>query len=114
MARRHISYLSNAAQSSSDINNMYTFILQVQNSADAAGKSPKVFADEVSATFRRLSDQLLCTYNRFIRTTDADHIEAAQVLWRKMENNGDIYLGAYEGWYSIRDEGSPQLMFLSL
>lgn len=77
---------------------------KVQSSAAAAGKSPKVFADEVSATFRMLSDQLLCTYSRFIRTTDADHMEAAKALWRKMEINGDIYLGAYEGWYSVRDE----------
>jgi len=77
---------------------------KVQTSANAAGKTPKEFADEVSATFRRLSDHLQCTYDRFIRTTDADHIATAQALWRKMEDNGDIYLGAYEGWYSIRDE----------
>lgn len=112
MDRRHISRLCSTAQSISDINNMCMFMQQVQSSAAAAGKSPKVFADEVSATFRMLSDQLLCTYSRFIRTTDADHMEAAKALWRKMEINGDIYLGAYEGWYSVRDEGLSKLIVL--
>ncbi|MCG3017390.1 class I tRNA ligase family protein, partial [Escherichia coli] len=43
-------------------------------------------------------------YDRFIRTSDADHHAAAQELWRRMEANGDIYLDAYAGWYSVRDE----------
>ena len=43
-------------------------------------------------------------YDRFIRTTDADHYAASQAIWKKMEANGDIYLSKYEGWYSVRDE----------
>ena len=49
---------------------------------------------------RRLS----CSFDRFIRTTDADHYASVQELWRRMKAKGDIYLGAYSGWYSVRDE----------
>ena len=40
----------------------------------------------------------------FIRTTEARHATSVQALWRAMEANGDIYLGSYAGWYSVRDE----------
>lgn len=77
---------------------------KVQQSAAAAGKSPKEFADDVSATFKSLADRLLCNYDKFIRTTDVEHKKTVQALWQKLESNGEIYLGAYEGWYSVRDE----------
>ena len=47
----------------------------------------------------------MCDYDRFIRTTDEDHRVTVQSLWKKLVENDQIYLGAYEGWYSIRDEG---------
>ena len=40
----------------------------------------------------------------FIRTTEPRHHESVQDLWRKIDANGDIYLGKYAGWYSVRDE----------
>src|SRR5687767_4466362 len=46
---------------------------KIERSAAAAGKSPKAFADEVSADFRRLWDKMGITYDRYIRTTDDDH-----------------------------------------
>lgn len=43
-------------------------------------------------------------YNRFIRTSDADHIKAAQQLWTILDQKGFIYKAKYEGWYNVSDE----------
>ena len=77
---------------------------KVEQSAASRQKSPKEFADEVSAVFRRLSDRLNCSPDHFIRTTDRPHMDAVRALWQELEAKGHIYLGAYEGWYSVRDE----------
>lgn len=77
---------------------------KVEQSAASSQKTPIQFADEVSAVFRRLSDRLNCSPDHFIRTTDRAHMEAVKALWQELENKGHIYLGAYEGWYSVRDE----------
>lgn len=77
---------------------------KVQQSADAAGETPQAFADRVSDTFRALLPLYNFSADRFIRTTEAAHKEAAQALWNRLRESGDIYLGAYEGWYSVRDE----------
>lgn len=77
---------------------------KVEQSATAAGKSPIEFADEVSSKFRNLASVMQCSNNDFIRTTENRHKEAVNALWKRLEDNGEIYLGAYEGWYSIRDE----------
>ncbi len=49
-------------------------------------------------------EQLGISFDRFIRTTDADHKALCQQLWQRMADNGDLYLDRYEGWYSVRDE----------
>ena len=54
--------------------------------------------------FQRLQEKLNISFDRFIRTTDADHHEASKDIWRRMEAAGDIYLDTYSGWYSVRDE----------
>ncbi len=51
-----------------------------------------------------MDDALNISYDRFIRTTDADHYAASAAIWQAMQAKGDIYLGRYEGWYSVRDE----------
>ena len=63
------------------------------------GKDPRAFVDEKVALFRTAEDALGISPDRFIRTTDPDHIRAAQELVRRAYANGDIYLGTYEGWY---------------
>ncbi|MBF0323726.1 MAG: methionine--tRNA ligase [Alphaproteobacteria bacterium] len=77
---------------------------KVEKSADAAGMSPQALADQNSANFRELAARLNCTNDDFIRTTEPRHIQAVQALWAKLVEAGDIYLGHYEGWYSVRDE----------
>jgi methionyl-tRNA synthetase len=78
--------------------------LKMQQTADKLGMTAKQLADENSAVFQQMDADLGISYNRFIRTTDADHYEASKALWRKMEAAGDIYLSKYAGWYSVRDE----------
>jgi methionyl-tRNA synthetase len=51
-----------------------------------------------------MCDTLDVNYDRFIRTSEPDHHRASQAIWQAMEANGDLYLGRYEGWYSVRDE----------
>ena len=55
--------------------------------------------------FQRLQEKLNISFDRFIRTSDADHYEASIELWKRMNESGDIYLDTYAGWYSVRDEG---------
>ncbi len=78
--------------------------LKMAQTAKAEGLSPKDFADMKVAKFMDMNDMLDVEYDRFIRTTDSDHYTEAQALWKKMEANGDLYLGKYSGWYSTRDE----------
>ncbi len=67
--------------------------------AEEQGKTPRAFVDEMVALFRAAEDALAISPDRFIRTTDPDHIRAAQEMVRRAYANGDIYLGTYEGWY---------------
>ncbi|CAN7205365.1 methionine--tRNA ligase [Bosea sp. LjRoot90] len=77
---------------------------KVQRTAAQNGVSPKDFVDGIATRFEEMEQRLGCSFDRFIRTTDADHLPSTQELWRRMEANGDIYLAKYSGWYSVRDE----------
>lgn len=77
---------------------------KVEQSAKAANVSPIAFADTISKKFRDLANELNCCNNDFIRTTESRHKIAAQAFWKKLEENNQIYLSHYEGWYSVRDE----------
>jgi methionyl-tRNA synthetase len=57
-----------------------------------------------SDTFEAMQRALGISFDRFIRTTDADHLAASVAIWNAMNDSGDIYLGSYAGWYSVRDE----------
>ncbi len=78
--------------------------LKIAQAAAAAGVGRKAFVDEMSSHFKGMAEQLQISFDRFIRTTDVDHLATCQALWKQMATAGDIYLGRYEGWYSVRDE----------
>lgn len=78
--------------------------LKIMRTAEANGLTPKEFVDEMAGEFKSLADRLDISYDRFIRTTEAEHYAACQEIWRRMEANGDIYLGTYEGWYCAQEE----------
>ena len=77
---------------------------KVEKAAAAAGLSPQAFTDKVSQSFRDLVKKMNYSPDNFIRTTEKRHHAASQALWEKLVAAGDIYLGKYAGWYSVRDE----------
>jgi len=78
--------------------------LKMTQTAAEQGLSPRELADRNTPLFKEMCDSLNISYSRFIRTTEPAHYEASQAIWKKMEEAGDIYLGTYAGWYSVRDE----------
>ena len=78
--------------------------LKMAQAAEKHGVTPAEWAKRNSDIFEELQRELGISFDRFIRTTDPDHLVASQELWRRMEQRGDIYLGTYAGWYSVRDE----------
>ena len=77
---------------------------KVEQAALAAGVDPQDFVDRVSADFRDMARVMNVSFDDFIRTTEPRHILACGALWRRLQEAGQIYLGAYEGWYATRDE----------
>ncbi len=77
---------------------------KVAKSAAAAGVEPAAFTDRVSRRFRSLIDAVGASPDDFIRTTEARHHQAVQQIWRRLVGRDEIYVGKYEGWYSVRDE----------
>jgi len=77
---------------------------KVEKSAEKAGVHPQAFTDEVSQRFRDLAELMGFSNDDFIRTTQPRHITSVQALWTKLIEKGEIYLGKYAGWYSVRDE----------
>ncbi len=77
---------------------------KVESSARAQGRAPRAFCDEIAAQFRAMTESLDISNDDFIRTTEPRHIESTQAIWQRLVEAGDIYLGSYAGWYSVRDE----------
>jgi methionyl-tRNA synthetase len=78
--------------------------LKMAQTARERGISPHALAEEMSSLFKVMDDRLDISCDRFIRTTEPGHHEASQAIWQAMVDRGDLYLGRYEGWYSVRDE----------
>ncbi len=77
---------------------------KIERSAKLAGRTPREFADAISAEFRGLWDQLGLTYDDFIRTTEPRHIRGVQKLFATLRDRGYIYKGSYTGQYCVSDE----------
>ena len=77
---------------------------KMAEAAEAEGVPTEQLARRNSDVFQRLYERLNLSFDRFIRTTDSDHLKASTVIWQRMWDAGDIYLGTYSGWYSVRDE----------
>jgi methionyl-tRNA synthetase len=73
--------------------------VNIAQKAAELGKPTREFLDENVALFEAAEDALLISPDRFIRTTDPDHVRSAQEMVRRAHKNGDIYVGTYEGWY---------------
>lgn len=78
--------------------------LKVQRAAEAQGRTPREHADITSERFRETWQLLNISYDEFIRTTEPRHYTAVQKFLQKIHDNGDIYLGSYEGLYCVSCE----------
>ena len=78
--------------------------LKMQQTALDQGLAPQQLADRNSQRFRDMVAALNCSNDAFIRTTEPRHHKASQQIWQRMHDAGDIYLGKYAGWYSVRQE----------
>ncbi len=72
---------------------------KIEEKAKEAGVTPKEFVDNVAGEIRRIWDLMNTSYDKFIRTTDADHEAQVQKIFKKLYDQGDIYKGYYEGMY---------------
>ena len=72
---------------------------KIELKAGEAGVTPKEFVDGVAGQIREIWDLMNTSYDKFIRTTDADHEKQVQKIFRKLYEQGDIYKGSYEGLY---------------
>ncbi|MEX2011467.1 MAG: methionine--tRNA ligase [Chloroflexota bacterium] len=88
------------------------YSVNIALTAEAQGKDPKAFVDETVALFRTAEDALSISPDRFIRTTDPDHQRAVHEFIRRSYENGDLYLGTYEGWYCPNEGFVPKAQLI--
>ncbi len=72
---------------------------KIQAKAEAAGISPQQYVDQVSSEIKRIWDLMNTSYDRFVRTTDPEHMVKVQKIFKRLYNQGDIYKGKYVGKY---------------
>ncbi|MCZ8520682.1 MULTISPECIES: methionine--tRNA ligase [Paenibacillus] len=72
---------------------------KIERKAQEAGKTPQEFVDNIVTGIKDLWQKLDITYDDFIRTTEPRHKQAVEKIFTKLKEQGDIYLGHYEGWY---------------
>lgn len=77
---------------------------KIEMKAKEAGVTPMQYVDRIVALFQQLWKELNISNDDFIRTTEERHRKVVQALFQKAYDNGNIYLGKYEGWYCIPDE----------
>ena len=77
---------------------------KIEEAAKSRGREPQEYADEISGKFKALWDEFDISYDKFIRTTDADHKKGVQKAFKVMFDKGDIYKGEYEGYYCVSCE----------
>ena len=74
---------------------------KIEQEAKKDGKSPQEHVDEIAGAIRDIDDLLGVSYDQFIRTTDKEHVEIVQKIFKKIYEKGDIYKGVYEGLYCV-------------
>lgn len=72
---------------------------KIEQKAKEAAKTPKEFVDGVAGEIKKIWDSMNTSYDKFMRTTDKDHEEQVQKIFKKLYDQGDIYKGEYEGLY---------------
>lgn len=78
--------------------------LKIEQKAEEQGITPQAYVDKMAKGMQDLWKSLDISNDKFIRTTDEYHVKAVQAIFERFLKQGDIYLGEYEGWYSVSDE----------
>jgi methionyl-tRNA synthetase len=78
---------------------------KIERMAQELGTSPQAYCDGIVAQFKETWERMGMSYDRFIRTTDADHRAAVESMWQRLSANGDIYLADYDAMYCVGCEG---------
>ncbi|MDE2242014.1 MAG: methionine--tRNA ligase [Bradyrhizobium sp.] len=78
--------------------------LKMIQTAQSEGLTPAELATRNANRFKEMDQRLNVSFDRFIRTSEPAHHRSVQVIWNRMQQNGDIYIDTYAGWYSVRDE----------
>ena len=78
--------------------------LKMVQTAESEGLAVAELAARNAGRFREMDERLNVSFDRFIRTTEPAHHHSVQVVWNRMQQNGDVYIDTYSGWYSVRDE----------
>jgi methionyl-tRNA synthetase len=78
--------------------------LKMVQTAEAEKLPTMDVATRNAGRFKEMDERLDVSFDRFIRTTEAQHHRSSQAIWQRIADNGDIYLDRYAGWYSVRDE----------
>lgn len=77
---------------------------KIEGKAEINELTPQAFVDHISSEIKRIYDKVGVSYDQFVRTTDDRHVKSVQAIFKKLYDQGDIYLGEYEGWYSVAEE----------
>lgn len=72
---------------------------KIQQKAEAAGITPQEYVDGVAGEIRRIWDLMNTTYDKFVRTSDPEHVKKVQKIFKRLYEQGDIYKGTYQGKY---------------
>ena len=72
---------------------------KIELKAKEAGIEPQAYVDQIAGEIKHIWDIMNTSYDRFVRTTDPHHEQVVQRIFKKLYDQGDIYLGKYEGWY---------------
>lgn len=72
---------------------------KIEEKAVAAGVTPQEYVDNIAGMVKSNFDLMNTSYDYFIRTTDEQHVKTVQKIFKRLYDQGDIYLGEYEGWY---------------
>ncbi len=78
--------------------------IKVLQTAAKENLTPRELVARTVPQFQAMGRKLNCSADGYIRTTEPRHFRSSQAIWERMAANGDVYLGTYSGWYSVRDE----------
>ncbi len=72
---------------------------KIQKRAEDAGLDPQTYVDNIAVSFKEVWKAMGISYDYYVRTTDDYHVACVQKVFTRLLEQGDIYLGKYEGWY---------------